>query len=118
MIRDEVWPEFTRMENGERNHELISELTELLDRTPGVDVKQAVDRIFRRQGLGYRVAITIADAHVSAAGIKRLFKGYEDSVAGRPGRRLGHVLHVSDLRPWMQSIADLAILEIERIQNV
>ena len=117
-IKDKVWPEFEAMEKGDRDHELLSELTVLLNQTPKIDVRQAADRVFRENGLGYRLAITIADSHNSDRGLKRLFAGYEDVVPGRRKRRSGHVLYVPDLRPWLQSIADLALDEIDRIESV
>ncbi|WP_130505533.1 hypothetical protein [Microterricola gilva] len=117
-VRDEVWPEFEQMARGDRNHDLVSELSALLDRVDNLDVRQATDRVFREGGLSFRLAITIADPHNSDAGISRLFKGYEDKVPGGHSRRFGHVLYLSDLRTWMQALADLAIEELDALEKL
>ena len=61
----------------------------------------------------YRVAITVAASHASRAGIKGLFAGYEDVVAGPRFRRRAHVLEIEDLRPWMAQLSARAIQFVE-----
>jgi hypothetical protein len=70
-IRDDVWPEIAKLENGERLAELTHEVTGLLERQqqafPGLDVDDAIDRIFFGRRL---VAIELASR--PPTGIRRV----------------------------------------------
>ena len=109
MIREEIWTEFTALERGERDNELVSEVSTLLDSLPGHNSDQAVHEIFWKEARAFRVSITVSDAQSDEAGRRRLFKGYESVVSGNVSRRRAETLHIDDLRKWMQMIAEKAI---------
>jgi hypothetical protein len=108
-IKDEVWPEFQLLEAGDRENVLTADVSSLLGTRPGIDVDKAIENVIWKQVRRYRVSITIGDAHSTAAGRKRLFKGYDEIAAGDVARRRGEILLVHQLRPWMASVADQAI---------
>lgn len=118
MIRTDVWPSFGLLHGGERNSELSAEFSALLERAPDVDVVAAANTVFRDDGLAYRAALTVGASHGTDEGIIRLFKGFDGVVPGRRRKRRGHVLYLGDLRGWMQEIADLTLLEIDRLAGV
>lgn len=119
MIRDNVWPELTMMESGDRDHELRSALASLLFHAPQIDELQAVNRVMRNvKHRSYRIAVTAGPRDSDAPGIRRLFKGYDAVVGGARFRRRAHVLTLDDTRQWMAEIADSAISIIEGSSDV
>jgi len=109
-ITSQVWPEFQLMETGERDHELVAEITTILATNGHIDPEKAVHQILWEQARAYRVSITVGNDENSKSGRKALFKGYKNKVtAGSVDRRRVETLCKNDLRDWMQHIADKAI---------
>jgi hypothetical protein len=108
-IRDEVWPEFSDLEIGARDHLLTAEVIALLQTRPGVDPDAAIQNVIWKAVRSYRVSITVGATHGTDAGRRRLFRGYDTVAAGDLGRRRGNVLELQQLRVWMQQLADSAI---------
>jgi len=116
MIKNNVWTEFESLEEGGRDHELVSKVTTLLETQPRLDLEQAIGQIFWEEARSYRVAITVGDTHGNEAGRKRLFKGYDTVVEGDVARRRAETLYLKDLRAWMQQLADNAIEALEELE--
>lgn len=111
-IRDDVWPEFTAMEAGDRENVLTAEVTALLATQPNIDPDIAIENVIWKNVRQYRISITVGDSHSDEAGRRRLFKGYDKIAAGENQRRRGETLHVRNLRKWMQGLADQAIAAV------
>lgn len=108
-IKEEVWPEFQLLEEGDRENVLTADVSSLLSTRPGIDADKAIENVIWKQVRRYRVSITVGDIHSTAAGRKRLFKGYDEVATGEVARRRGEILLVHQLRPWMASLAKQAI---------
>ena len=108
-IKSEVWPDFQLLETGDRENVLTADVSALLSTQPGIDVDKAIENVIWKQVRRYRVSITVGDSHATAAGRKRLFKGYDEIATGDVVRRRGEILLVGQLRPWMASLAAQAI---------
>jgi hypothetical protein len=117
-IKDEVWPEFQLLEAGDRENVLTADVSSLLSTRPGIDADKAIENVIWKQIRRYRVSITVGDVHSTAAGRKRLFKGYDEVATGDVARRRGEVLLVHQLRPWMASLADKAISSLKVMGTV
>lgn len=109
-VRDKVWPALVVMEAGERDHELRSELSSLLEQAPNLDPVQAVNQVMMtKANRAYRISVTVGSTQGSRVGIARVFAGYDTVVPGPRFRRRAHVLEVEDLREWMSDLAEKAI---------
>jgi hypothetical protein len=108
-IKREVWPEFQSLEAGDRENVLTADVSSLLGTRPEIDPDKAIENVIWKQVRRYRISITVGDIHSTAAGRKRLFKGYDEVAAGDVARRRGEILLVHELRPWMASLAGQAI---------
>jgi hypothetical protein len=108
-IKGEVWPDFQLLENGDRENVLTADVSSLLSTSPGIDPEKAIENVIWKQVRRYRVSITVSGTYSTAAGRKRLFKGYDEIATGDVSRRRGEVLLLPQLRPWMASLADQAI---------
>ncbi len=108
-IQGQVWPDFERMESGDRANVLVAEVTGLLEKCPAIDVDDVIRKVLWKDARHFRVSITIQDTHSTSAGRARLFKDYDTTVRGDIKRRRGETFYVGDLRAWMSSIANKAI---------
>lgn len=109
-IKGQVWPEFRKIESGQREHELVAETTTLLAQNSHVDPERAVHEILWKQARAYRVSITVGDKENCDNGREALFEGYEEVVTGSDSnRRRAETLYQKTLRHWMNRIAARAI---------
>lgn len=125
MIQSQVWKEFEDIELGNRDNELSSDVTAILDGVTGIsddDLISIVDELFRNgEKRCYRVSVTGDGRHRSAKELSTLLKGYDTSVAGGAHRRLANILITQDVRQALKSIVSKAIaileLELESLEN-
>ena len=115
MVRDRIWKEFEEMQQGERDNELLAEVTRLLESGKDLDVDKAIGEIIWKDHRAYRIAVTIDDSHDNVKGYGKLFKGYADVVDGDIGRRRAEVLYLKNLREWMDEIATKAIKKAKKL---
>ncbi|MDR3485085.1 MAG: hypothetical protein P4M05_09240 [Bradyrhizobium sp.] len=104
-IKSEVWPEFQLLEAGDRENVLTADVSSLLSTRPEIDPDKAIENVIWKRVRRYRVSITVGSTHATTAGLKRLFKGYDEVAAGDVTRRRGEVILLQRLRPWMASLA-------------
>jgi len=114
-IRQEVWPAFAELESGTRDNQLAAAVVTLLQTRPEIDPVQAVSTAIWSNVRRYRVAITVGQAHATAAGRQRLFQGYETVTGGVAIRRRAETFVVDELRVWMNQIAAMAVAAINDI---
>jgi len=116
-ITSQVWPEFKSLEAGSRDNELVSETTTLLAANRHLDPDKAVHEIMWKQARAYRVSITIGDNDCSSEGRKALFKGYKKTTPGNNvGKRRAETFHQSELRDWMDRMANKAIVAAKELE--
>ncbi|WP_394156454.1 hypothetical protein [Vibrio campbellii] len=121
-IRKEVWPEFKEFNAGKRESELQQEVTTLLSMKPDAvdDLEEAIETIYWEQARKFRVAITADKSHLDDNGKTRLFKGYDNIIPnGTVDFRKAELVHISNLRAWMQQFSDKTIKKLNtyRINN-
>lgn len=114
-IREKVWPEFKEFYDGERESELEDQLsTLLLTKSQLVDdIDDAIETLIWKDVRKFRVAITAESSHVSEAGIKRLFKDYDEIVPGNIDFRQAEYIHIDNLRTWMNDFCNEVINLLE-----
>jgi hypothetical protein len=112
-IRNDVWPEFSKLEAGERENVLTAEVVALLQTQAGIDPDIAIQNIIWKEARHYRISITVGDIHANDAGRLRLFRDYDTIAAGAVKRRRGETFCIQDLRQWMNELAQKAIVAIE-----
>lgn len=111
-VRKKVWPELKDFETGRRDHELLNEITPILERNSGeLDVDECLVSLFWEQIRAYRVCITV-ETPKDANTRKRLFKDYDKVAAGPINKRCAETFVVGPLRPWMDSFCGKVINEL------
>jgi hypothetical protein len=116
MVRDKVWPEFAEFEAGANENLVVAEVTLLLKGVGLSDPQQAVADVMWKQVRRYRLSIT--DSVSTDQSQAKLFKGYEKCVPGGVERRRAEVFEVSNLRPWMDDLAQLAVKKAEAMATI
>lgn len=102
-IRALVWPELIQFETGKRDHELLNEITPLLERHHGeLDVDKCLVDLLWEQVRAYRVCITVKTPTIEKTR-KNLFKGFDKVATGLTEKRCAETFVVGDLRQWMDS---------------
>lgn len=112
-VRAKVWPEFAEFQSGARDNQLVEAVTSLIEQRHPDDADEIVARVFWNEQRAYRVAVTGKSKHSKAKHQSNLFKGFKDVVLGVEDRRRAHVLTLAELRPWMASLADQALVFVE-----
>ena len=112
MVRAGVWPEFLRLEKGERMNEITAQVISLLQANGIPDPDEAIENIIWKGVRRYRLSITVDEKHNTTKGRSKLFAGYEQIAADPISRRRGETIYIPQLRVWMQKIADKSILAI------
>jgi hypothetical protein len=115
-IRELVWPEFKEYESGGDANVLLAEVIGLLEKRPGVDVDDVVNRVIWKDARHFRVSTTVGDSHATDAGRGRLFKGYDQIIPGDIKRRRGETFYTEDLRVWMDSMASKVLAHITTLK--
>ena len=114
VVREEVWPDFCRLDSGTRDNEIVAQASTLLASTPNIDPDQAVQEMLWDRVRSYRISITIDDGENSDSGRRMLFMGYEQAVKGAAvQRRRAETLYQKNLRSWIQQLADKAIAVVK-----
>ncbi len=109
-VRADVWPDFVKFESGQGVNRLTAQAANILTVAHHPNPTNAVTQISWNTTRRYRISIT--DSQSTPTSRKGLFAGYDTAVQGGIDRRKAEVFVVSDLRVWMQSLADRAITQV------
>lgn len=113
-IRDEVWPDFERIEAGERDAELNNELSAILRSYGVVNLDTFIADANWTNHRAYRVSITIGSLHDPDLRRRALFKGYDECVPGpKFNRRRAETICIPKLRDWMDQFCARVITIIK-----
>ena len=115
MIRDDIWKEFASLETGKHDNRLVAELVTLLETQSSLDPDKAIEKILWAEARAFRIAITSDSTYCGESTRKQLFKGYDEVVSGDVSRRRAEVLHLDNLRGWMQCIAGKALMAAKKM---
>jgi hypothetical protein len=108
-ITAEVWPEFRRMEAGDRENVLMAEVSALLQTNPALDADKAIENIIWKQVRRYRVSLTVSAKDATPKGRQKLFAGFDSVAAGSVDRRRAEIFEIDELRKWMAALAHKTI---------
>lgn len=111
IIPQQIWPEFSGFENGDKNNKLISRISAILENLDNGSILQAIQNdICSKHIRIYRVGINRTDTYDSITKRKNLFKGYDNCVLGNsPHRRYAATIHKDDIRAWMEHFSKKVI---------
>lgn len=115
-VRDLVWPEFKEFEDGAAVSRMSQSAAGILAVAQHPNPSQAVSKIVWKSSKRYRVSITTKKNTLASR--NSLFKGYSTTIPGAVERRRGEIIAIKDLRPWMATLADLAIDHAKKMTTI
>ena len=107
-----VWKEFRELEDGLRFSFFTSQVLAVVRSETMLDTDEAIKEVIWKEARRYRLSITVGETHSSGEGRKRLFKGYDEVVAGDLNRRRAETFYQDDIREWLASLAEKAKIAV------
>lgn len=114
-VTGKVWPEIVSLEKGERDAEIISEVTNLLRRRlDDESVEKAIQGIYLDESRQYRVCITLPTSCATNSTRESVFVGYDEKAPGDINKRYADSLELDNLRDWMDQLCQDCIVMIDK----
>jgi hypothetical protein len=113
-FRDSVLPAFETWKNGERDNELLQNVTGLLARV-GLQEDEALelyDKLLNERPLSFQATLTVTPTPFAQERCVRLFKDYQALTADIVDR-LGDTFPLASIRTWFSAFADRVREKIE-----
>ena len=107
-----VWKDFREIEDDLRCGFFTSQLLAVLRSETTLDPDEAIKEVIWKEARRYRLSITVGKTHSNGEGRKRLFRGYDNVVAGHLNRRGAETFHKDDIRAWLASLAEKAKMAV------
>jgi len=113
-VTEDVWPEFTDYEMGDRDNELTADMTTLLRQQNELDpdkLTRASDWFKEKR---YRASVTTSKKNLPPK--VHTFAGYEDVIGGHNGRRLANLFVHEDMRAYFNELSDQVADKLESMR--
>ena len=114
-FQSKVLSDFDVYETGARDNVLTAGVIAILGHHRVENADAVVEGILWDEQRAYRVAVTVSTRDASASAQTRLFRGYSKSVRGDVLRRRAEIMPLTDLRPWMNTLANKALAAIDKL---
>lgn len=118
LINASVWPEIKSILRGDRDDEILADLTTLLKSVPGIDAENAVDDIFWEESRHFRVAVATGENRRKAESFVHIVEGFDEVVTGPAEKRVAGVLPFNDVRQGLALLAQEVIAKVKEIAGV
>lgn len=118
LITKSVWNEIRTIIRGERDDEVLADLTTLLKAVSGLSaegIEDVVDAIFWDEVRQFRVSVATGEDHRRVDGFEYLVSGFETVAPGPLQTRMGGVLAFDDVRQGLQQLANEVIAKVMQI---
>lgn len=109
LIRDSVWEEIKGIVDGERDDQILADLTTLLASLNGLDqeaAEDAVDAIIWNDVRQFRVSVATGVNRRKKGSYAHILKGFDHVAPGNVAARMGGVLAFDDVRAGLTALAD------------
>lgn len=118
-VQNKVFPEILKIENGDRDHELTTEICGVIDSTrkslPDANYEEQIGHILLANKHCYRISIATNSTTSAQDNHESLFETFEEIAAGDISRRRANTVYYQDLRQWMNLFSDMVIEKIKEI---
>lgn len=118
LIKSSVWPEIESIIRGDRDDEILADLTTLLKSVPDIDAESAVDEIFWEGARHFRVSVATGENRRKSGSFVHIVDGFEKVVTGTVEKRAAGVLPFDDVRKGLDFLAREVIAKVEEICDV
>lgn len=118
LITRSVWKEIKSIRAGERDDEILADLTTLVSRVAGGDEERAeaiVDEALWEESRQFRVSVATSEKIRRDGSFEHVLKGFQDVAPGIVETRMGSILPFDDVRI---GLGELAAVVINRVHEI
>jgi len=120
LITSSVWKEIKSIRAGDRDDEILADLTTLVSRVAGGDEDQAeaiVDEALWEEARQFRVSVATSESIRRNGSFGHLLNGFKDVAPGESAIRTGSILPFSDVRIGLGELATEVINRVHEINE-
>ncbi|APX90371.1 hypothetical protein BV394_12055 [Brevirhabdus pacifica] len=121
LITKSVWKEISEIRRGDRDDEILADLTTLLKGVPDLDneaKEEVVDAIFWENVRQFRVSVATSEDHRSADGFDHILRGFETIAPGPITSRMGGVIAFGNVRQGLENLAKEVAEKVREIAKL
>lgn len=113
LVTGSIWPDIIEISDGERDLEILDGVTALLDSLKDVDRESILVKASWERAREYRVALTVEPKLQKEGSYVHLFDGFDGCATGNLNVRMAEVMPLSDIRAYLQSLADQVVKKLQ-----
>lgn len=117
LVTSKIWPDIQAIIAGEKDREIAAAVGALLSNVPPADREAILAATVWERAKHYRVALAAGDDQIKNGGYLHLFEGYENQALGDVKIRLGEVMPMPAVRPYLQDLATRVIARLEEMKR-
>jgi len=117
LVTSKIWPDIKAIIAGEKDREIAAAVGALLSNVQPIDREAILAATVWDRAKHYRVALAVGDDQIKDGGYLHLFDGYEDQALGDVKIRLGEVMPMPKIRPYLQELATKVIARLEEMKT-
>ncbi len=116
LVTSKIWPEIKSIIAGDKDREIAAAVGALLSKIPLDQRESILAATIWDRAKHYRVALTAGGDQVKDGSYLHLFDGYEKHVSGDVSIRLGEVMPIPEVRPYLQNLAERVIARLQEMK--
>lgn len=116
LVTSKIWPDIKAIIAGEKDREIAAAVGALLSNVPLEDREAILAATVWDRAKHYRVALAAGDDQIRDGSYLHLFEGYEKQALGNVKIRLGEVMPMPAVRPYLQELATRVIARLEEMK--
>jgi hypothetical protein len=117
LVTSKIWPDIKAIIAGEKDREIAAAVGALLSNVPQAEREAILAATVWHRAKHYRVALAAGDDQIKDGSYLHLFDGYENHASGAVKIRLGEVMPMPAVRPYLQELATRVIARLEEMKS-
>jgi hypothetical protein len=109
LVTSQIWPDIKAIIAGEKDREIAAAVGALLSKVQPTDREAILAATVWNRAKHYRVALAAGDDQIKDGSYLHLFDGYENYALGGVNIRLGEIMPMPEVRPYLQELATRVI---------
>lgn len=118
LVTAQIWPELETIVSGQRDGEVMAAVNALLDRAVGVDHEHILEGVAWSRIRQFRVFLTSPDDNTVDDSFAHIFEGYDERAPDPIEGRMAEVMPLSDVRAFLDALAEDVKAAIGRLADV
>lgn len=117
LVTGKIWPDIKAIIAGYKDREIAAAVGALLSNVPPADREAILAATVWDRAKHYRVALAAGNDQIKNGSYLHLFDGYENQALGDVKIRLGEVMPMPAVRPYLEELAAKVIARLEEMKS-